>query len=79
MHKKDVFWAVKMESKHRGYLKMSVKNESFDTEKGAWNFVKRMKKKYPECKFYIGQMAPANFQQMSLDLNSNIGPDGLDF
>lgn len=79
MHKKDVFWAVRIESQHRGYLKMSVKNETFDSEKRAWNFVERMKKKFPECKFYIGPMQPANVQQMSLDLNSNIGPDGLDF
>lgn len=79
MHKKDNFWEVRIESQHRGYLKMSVKHETFDSEKRARNFIERMKKKFPDCKFYIGPMSPANVQQLSLDLNSNIGPDGIDF
>jgi hypothetical protein len=78
-HKKEKFWQVKMESQHRGYLKMSVRHEEFDSEKRAWNYVERMKKKFPECRFYIGEMRPATVRQEKLDLDNDGYPDGIDF
>lgn len=77
-HRKDNFWQVRMETQHRGYLKMSVQNKTFDSENGAWKFIERMKKKYPECNFYIGPMEPAVVRKFKLDLDGQ-GPADIDF
>lgn len=77
-HVKNEFWQVRVESQHRGYLKMSVRNESFDSEKRAWNYVARIKKKFPDCKVFIGHMKPANYKQEQLDLDGQ-GPADIDF
>lgn len=76
-HKKDSFWIVRMETNHRGYLKMSTRNETFDSEKRAWRYVDKMMKMYPDCRLYVGRMENVNNFQMQLDFKS--AEEHLDF
>lgn len=78
-NKNKTRWLVRVETRERGYLKVSSRHHVFKTENGAWNFVENMKKKHPECVCYIGLIEEANIRQTHLNLSETVGPDGLDF
>lgn len=74
-------WLVRIEGDGNNALSIMSQNRTFKTEDGAWRYVERMKKQYPNehLNYYIAKLESADIRKPRLDLSETVGPDGLDF
>ena len=62
-------WIVRVETKHRGFLKVSSNHRIFKTENGARNYISRILKKHDDCKCRLFEERSIDYKQSSFDFD----------